>query len=238
LGIPAGVKIHSAAFARNPSSAGEVARQFLTSKQTSTRDVEVMDIDEDSYREGALSSRLYGYLRVPFTKRQLQGVKTAISPGEITSLVDIASEVVNNMTPDLLYILGPGTTTRAVASMLALEKTLLGVDIIKNRGLLLNDANEAQLLELLETRDGKIIITPIGGQGFLFGRGNQQLSPHVIYKIGIENIVIISIPEKIFSLGGQPLLVDTGDPSLDERLCGYKRIITGSGESIMYRVSI
>lgn len=237
LGIPAGVKIHSAAFARNPSSAGEIAHQFLTSSQPSIRDAEVMDIDEALYREGTLSSCLYGYLRVPFIKRYLQGVKTAISPGEITALVDIASEVVISMKPDLLYLLAPGTTTRAVTTMLALEKTLLGVDVIKNRELLLSDANESQLLELLETQDGKIIVTPIGGQGFLFGRGNQQLSPHVIRKIGTNNIRIISIPEKIFALQGQPLLVDTGDTSLDEELSGFKRVITGSGESIVYRVS-
>ena len=237
LGIPAGVKIQSAVFARNPSSAGDIALHYLSARHASTREAEVMDIDEVLYRDGMLSSRLYGYLRVPFLKRHLQGIKTAVSPGETNSLADIASEVIDSMKTDLLYILGPGTTTRAVTSLLALEKTLLGVDVIKNRKLLVSDANESQLLEILENQDGQIIVTPIGGQGFLFGRGNQQLSPAVIRKIGIENIYIISIPEKIFALQGQPLLVDTGDASLDEDLSGFKRVITGSGESIVYQVS-
>ena len=114
LGIPAGVKIHSAVFAKNPTSAGEIALQYLSANQPSTRDAEVMDIDEALYREGRLSSKLYGYLRVPFLKRHLQGIKTAIPPEGTNSLLDIASEVIKSMKPDLLYILGPGTTTRAV----------------------------------------------------------------------------------------------------------------------------
>ena len=137
----------------------------------------------------------------------------------------------------VLYILGPGTTTRAVAETLALQKTLLGIDVIKDRQLLCSDANESQLLEFLGNQSGVIIITPIGGQGFLLGRGNQQLSPAVIRSVGAQNICIISTPEKIFALQGKPLLVDTGDRDLDESLSGYRQVITGSAQKIIYRVS-
>lgn len=237
LGIPAGVKMQSAVFAKNPSSAGELAHKYLFASRPDTREAEVMDIDEELYRKGVLSSKLYGYLRIPNIRKYLQGIKTALPQGERSTLLDIASDLIANMHPEHLYILGPGTTTRAVTSLLGLEKTLLGVDVIKNRGIVLSDANEKGLLELLGSHPAKIIITPIGGQGFLLGRGNQQLSPAVIRRGGLSNICIISLPEKIYALGGQPLLIDTGDPDLDTDLSGFKQIITGFGERIVYPVS-
>ena len=237
LGIPSGVKIHSAVFATNPLNAGEIAAQFLNTNDVSTREAEVMDIDESSLRDGILSSKLYGYLDVPYTKRQLQGVKTTSRSEEPVALMEIAYQVVRNMRDDLLYIVAPGTTTRAINSMLGLQKTLLGVDVIKNRKLLAVDVNESQLIELLDKWEAKIIISPIGGQGFLFGRGNQQISPKVIRRVGADNIMVISTAEKIESLTGRPLLVDTGDREVDIMLTGYVRVVTGRGESSMYRVS-
>jgi predicted polyphosphate/ATP-dependent NAD kinase len=130
-----------------------------------------------------------------------------------------------------------GITTWAINSVLGLQKTLLGVDVIKNRKLLAVDVNECQLIELLDKREAKIIVSPIGGQGFLFGRGNQQISPKVIRRVGVDNIMVISTAEKIESLTGRPLLVDTGDPEVDIMLTGYVRVVTGRGESSMYRVS-
>jgi predicted polyphosphate/ATP-dependent NAD kinase len=219
------------------SHAGEIATQFLNTNDISTREAEVMDIDESSLRDGILSSKLYGYLDVPYIKRQLQGVKTASRPEEPAALMEIAYQVVRNMRDDLLYIVAPGTTTRAINSMLGLQKTLLGVDVIKNRKLLAVDVNECQLIELLDKREAKIIVSPIGGQGFLFGRGNQQISPKVIRRVGVDNIMVISTAEKIESLTGRPLLVDTGDPEVDIMLTGYVRVLTRRGESSMYRVS-
>ncbi|MFC2053057.1 ATP-NAD kinase family protein [Chloroflexota bacterium] len=237
LGIPSGVKIHSAVFAINPLNAGEIAAQFLLTNDISTREAEVMDIDESSLQDGILSSKLYGYLDVPNIKRQLQGLKTTSRPEEPAALMEIAQHVVKNMRDDLLYIVAPGTTTRAINSMLGLQKTLLGVDVIKNRKLLAVDVNESQLIELLDKWEAKIIISPIGGQGFLFGRGNQQISPKVIRRVGADNIIVISSTEKIELLSSRPLLVDTGDPQVDIMLTGYVRVLTGRNESIMYRVS-
>lgn len=243
LGIPAGVKIHSAVFGTNPRHAGELAGLFLQDKATLVREAEVMDIDEDAVRAGLLSARLFGYLKVPYRRNMLQTVKSGTGPGESEALHAIASDVLENMDPNGLYILGPGTTTRAIVSLLGMEKTLIGVDVITRDRLVSKDVNEEQLLEYLNEQPAKVIITPIGGQGYLFGRGNQQISPRVLRSLGIgeaqvkDNLIIISTAGKIFSLGGRPLLVDTGDQEVDQLLSGYVEIVTGYKERMIYKIS-
>jgi predicted polyphosphate/ATP-dependent NAD kinase len=118
-----------------------------------------------------------------------------------------------------------------------LDKTLIGVDVVMKREMFARDVNESQLLKLLAGRKVKIIITPIGGQGYLFGRGNQQISAEVIQRVGKENIIVISTLEKIISLGGQPFLVDTGCLEVDEMLKGYIKVLTAYNEYIVYRIS-
>ncbi|HUW96697.1 MAG TPA: ATP-NAD kinase family protein [Anaerolineae bacterium] len=237
LGIPAGVKIHSAVFATSPATAGELAASYLRGDVSALREAEVMDVDEEAFRRGVLSAQLYGYLRIPFRRAWVQAAKAATGPGEETVQRAIAVEIVDGMEDDWLYILGPGTTTRAIASHLGLEKTLLGVDVVRGGEIIAADVGETQLLELLRGGRAKIVVAPIGGQGFIFGRGNQQISPQVISRVGKENTIVVSTPEKINCLGGQPLLVDTGDRGVDEMLGGYVRVVTGHAEQILYRVS-
>jgi predicted polyphosphate/ATP-dependent NAD kinase len=196
-----------------------------------------MDIDEDAFRRGVLSARLYGYLKVPFRRSLVQSLKTASTPMERASQNAIAAEMVNHMEEGCVYILGPGTTTRAIASHLGLEKTLLGVDVIKDGEILAADVGEARLLQLLHGAKAKIIVTPIGGQGYILGRGSQPISPRVIRRVGRDNTIVVSTSEKINSLGGQPLLVDTGDRGVDEMLSGHIHVVTGFGERVVYRVS-
>jgi len=270
LGIPAGVKIHSAVYATNPINAGELARLLLEGRVVRLREAEVMDIDEQAVRQGAdgtdrcgrrhpiESAKLYGYLKVPFQRGLVQSLKMPSNPGEEASLHAIAHDVVDQMVPGCLYIIGPGTTTRAITSRLGLNKTLIGVDVVckeemagvgpRPEGrLVAADVNESQLLALLEGRGRKgramIIVTPIGGQGYIFGRGNQQISPRVIEIVGkggwqtSEGIIIVSTAAKINSLGGRPLLVDTGDRAVDRMLSGYVKVVTGYNERVVYRVS-
>ncbi len=243
LGIPAGVKIHSAVFGANPGSAGALAAAYLRGSVTTLREAEVMDLDEAAFRRGIVSARLCGYLRIPFQQRFLPGLKTPTTPGERTAQRAIAAAVVDGMEAGLLYIIGPGTTTRAIADRLGVEKTLIGVDVVADGQLVAADVNESQLLALLEGRRAKIIVTPIGGQGYILGRGNQQISPRVIERVGVdgeharENIIVVSTSGKIHSLGGRPLLVDTGDARVDEMLAGYVRVITGYDEQIVYQVT-
>ncbi len=237
LGIPAGVKIHSAVFATSPRSAGDLAELYLQERVSSLREAEVMDVDEEAFRQGIVSAKLYGYLKIPFRRRLVQSLKIASRPGEKASLEAIACDVVDRMGDDCLYIIGPGSTTRAITSKLGLNKTLIGVDVVFKGKLLATDVNESQLLNLLEGRKAKVIVTPIGGQGCIFGRGNQQISPEVIKIVGKDNIIVVSTTEKINSLGGRPLWVDTGDRAVDRMLRGYMRVVTGYDEQIVYRVS-
>jgi len=237
LGIPAGVKIHSAVFGTNPRSAGDLAALYLQGRVSSLREAEVMDVDEEAFRQGVVSAKLYGYLKIPFQRRLLQGLKTPSSPGEQAAMAAIAADVVSNMEDGWLYVIGPGTTTRAITARLGLSKTLIGVDVVAEGELVAADVNESQLLKLIEGRKARIIVTPIGGQGYIFGRGNQQISPRAIREVRWENIVVVSTTGKIHSLRGRPLRVDTGDQEVDRMLGGYVQVVTGYNERIIYKVA-
>jgi predicted polyphosphate/ATP-dependent NAD kinase len=196
-----------------------------------------MDIDEEAVRRGVVSAMLYGYLKIPFRRRLLQGLKTPSSPGEEVAMAAIAADVVSGMEDGWLYVIGPGTTTRAITSRLGLDKTLIGVDVVADGRLIAVDVNESQLLDLMEGRRARIVVTPIGGQGYIFGRGNQQISPAVLERAGRENIIVVGTTGKIHALRGRPLRVDTGDRDVDEMLSGHVRVVTGYNERIVYRVS-
>jgi predicted polyphosphate/ATP-dependent NAD kinase len=236
IGIPTGVKIHSAVFALNPKSAGELASLFVQDRTQSVREAEVMDIDEEEFRQGQLFAKLYGYLKIPWERKLLQRLKAGSAVSEQYVHEAIAHEVVQNMENDCFYIIGPGTTTRAVMEKLNLSCTLLGVDLIYNKKLDGKDLNETQLIERIKGQATKLIVTPVGGQGYLFGRGNQQISPEVLKIVGKSNILIISSKHKLNALKGRPLLIDTGDKETDDMLCDYYRIITGYNEAVIYRV--
>jgi predicted polyphosphate/ATP-dependent NAD kinase len=239
LGVPTGVKIHSGTFAVNPKRAGELAVKFLQG-EAPLREAEVMDIDEEAFRKGRLSAQLYGYLKVPYERESVQSAKSTsfMTPDETASQDVIAQYVVEKMTDDCYYILCPGTTVKAVADKLGIAKTLLGVDLVHKGSLVGSDLNEEQLLELVDRKKVKIVVSPIGRQGFIFGRGNPQLSPAVIRKVGRENILIIATQSKLSSIGlSRPLLVDTGDGEIDRMLSGYMRVITGYKEEAVVRVS-
>ena len=236
LGIPAGVKIQSGVFAINPARAGDLAAKFLTGEAMDLRELEVMDIDEEAYREDRISAKLYGYLKVPFQETIIQSSKEASGGSEEITLEAVASEVLEGMDDEHLYIIGPGTTTRPIAQLLGVEKTLLGVDVVKGGKLVASDVNEKRLLELIEGEKAKIIVTVIGGQGFVFGRGNQQISPRVIRRVGRENVIIVASPEKLAALKGRTLLVDTGDPEVDEMLSGYHKVVTGYARRSVYKI--
>ena len=237
LGIPAGVKIHSAVFATHPRCAGELAADYLRAKRLRLREAEVVDLDEDLYRIGYVSTRLFGCLKVPYRPHLVQNQKVPSPAAEVARLEAIAADVIENMQPGWLYILGPGTTARAIAARLGLPKTLIGVDVMTSQESVALDVSESQLLDLIKDHSFKIIVTPIGGQGFLFGRGNQPISPQVIQQAGRENIIVVSLVEKLNALGGNPLLVDTGEPAVDALLAGHCSVITGYHERVIYRVA-
>jgi predicted polyphosphate/ATP-dependent NAD kinase len=237
LGIPAGVKMHSAVFAVNPRSAGRLALLVVQGTTREQAEAEVMDVDEDALRAGVVSPRLYGYLRVPVEPGLLQGGKARSAASERAAQRAIAAHVVDHVLGDRLCLVGPGTTTRAILEALRLPKTVLGVDVLRGRELVAADADEAVLLDLVKTESARVVVTPVGGQGFLFGRGNQQLSARVLERVGRENLVVVATEAKLAALGGRPLLVDTGDARVDAMLAGYLRIVVGYEREVVYRVS-
>ena len=237
LGVPAGVKIHSAVFATTPRSAGLLTRQFLAEKPCELKEAEVMDIDETAFRQGRVSAELHGYLRIPYEKNLVQCMKAGRSGSAEAHLKLIAHCVYERMEPGVLYILGSGTTMREIKNQLSDESTLLGVDVALDRKIIARDLSERQLLALLDGRPAKIVVTIIGGQGYIFGRGNQQISPKVIHKVGRENIIVVATKDKIIGLTGKPLLVDTGDEVTNQYLSGHMRVIAGYFDEYMFRVS-
>jgi predicted polyphosphate/ATP-dependent NAD kinase len=236
IGIPAGVKMHSAVFAVNPRSGGRLVALFLQGRSGEIREAEVMDIDEDALRQGVVSPRLHGYLNVPSDPALVQRGKARSAPAERLAQQAIASYVAENVLGSATCFVGPGTTTKALMDQLGLPKTVLGVDIVCEEGLVAADADEEALLEIADA-DTLVIVTPIGGQGFLFGRGNQQLSGRVLRRVGRDRIVVVATDAKLAALERRPLLVDTGEPDVDEMLRGYLRVITGYDRMVVYPVS-
>jgi predicted polyphosphate/ATP-dependent NAD kinase len=235
IAIPSGVKVYSSVFAYSPRAAAELLDAFVTGAGVSEE--EVLDIDEDAFRDGRVDSRHYGFLIVPEVGRLLQAGKE--SPGMTGSTEEakreIAAAIVEQMRPQALYLLGSGTTIRAIADELGVEKTLLGVDAIVDKQLIGRDLNERSILELLERyAQAVIVVTPLGGNGFIFGRGNTQFTPRVLRRVGRDNIVIVANREKLLKFSS--LHVDTGDPELDEVLAGYMDVIVGRDYRKVMRV--
>jgi len=235
LGVPTGVKMHSAVFAVGPWAAARIAMEFLW-EELPLRETEVMDVDEEAFREGRLSARLYGYMLTPYEPGLIQGVKVASSmtESELRNQAALAIYIIEEMKPDVIYIIGPGTTTRTIADLLDEKKTLLGVDLFCNKKLIAKDVNEKQILEKSKGKTAQIIVTPIGGQGFIFGRGNQQISPAVIRQVGRNNIVVIATKHKLRGL--KSLRVDTDDPDLDKAFRGHIKVVTDYREEQTMRI--
>jgi len=226
LGIPAGVKMYSGVFAVNPAAAAELVAGL---NKAALRDSEVMDVDEEAYRAGTLDTRLYGIARTPVIRGMVAVSKQVYEqPDEERIKLEIAQFMQEVMLPGALYIIGAGTTTETIVRYLGLKKTLLGVDVVKNHRLVARDADEKALLRLTEKeRDIRIIVSPIGAQGFILGRGNQQISPVVIRRAGTGHVIVVATPHKLQEI--PELLVDSGDPSLDREfgesiqvICGYR----------------
>ena len=235
VGVPAGVKVFSSAFALSARAAAEMVDAFV--EGTDVTEEEVLDIDEEAFREDRLASRLYGYLLVPKVRRFLQPGKAAssVSKSSAESKREIAAYVVEEMDPEMLYLLGPGTTLRAITDEMGLPKTLLGVDAVHAGELVGEDLNERDILSLFERYEQRtIIVTPIGGNGFIFGRGSKQFTPEVIRQVGRNNVMVVGTREKVSNL--DCLRVDTGDLEVDEILSGYITVTVGCKEGMMMEV--
>lgn len=241
LGIPAGCKIHSGVYAVTPKAAGRVVEMMLTNQLVTLTEADVMDIDESLFREGIVKAKRYGEMQIPAELRYVQAVKSGGKELDELVLQDIAAHVINEM-DDELFVIGSGSTTAFLMEELALDNTLLGVDLVEQQHLIASDVTEPQLWQAItsakaDNKTIKLVITLIGGQGHIFGRGNQQLSPRVIRAIGKDNILIIATKAKLTALASRPLIADTGDSDLDIELSGYLPVITGYNDQVLYPVA-
>ena len=238
LGIPCGVKMHSGVFATTPVAAATLINKMLAGEILTVVNSDVRDIDESSFREGLVKTRFYGELPVPDDLRYVQ--QTKVGGKEVDALVvqDIAAYFTENMDPEALYLMGSGSTVATLMNSMGLESTLLGIDVVRKGELLAADVSESQILALLEDAPfAKIVVTAIGGQGHVFGRGNQQLSAKVIWRVGVRNLEIVATKSKLVRLERRPLLVDTGDIALDEALAGMKPVLVGYDDWVLYQVA-
>ncbi|WP_198676525.1 ATP-NAD kinase family protein [Aliidiomarina soli] len=238
VGIPAGVKIHSGVYAVSPKAAGRVLELLVSGQLTTVRHADVMDIDENAFRQGNVRARRYGEMLVPGELEYMQAVKMGGRESDELVLTDIADDVIENMEDDALYIMGSGSTVAALMEQMDLPNTLLGVDAIVNQQLIGSDLTAAQLEALCRDYTKRyLVITLIGGQGHIFGRGNQQLSPAVIKAVGRPNIIVVASKTKLKALEGRPLRVDTGDVELDQALTGFIQVTTGYHDQTMVAVT-
>ncbi|MFB6173021.1 MAG: ATP-NAD kinase family protein [Halobacteriales archaeon] len=220
LGVPAGVKVYSSVFAVTPAAAGRIAADF-----DATEEREVADLDEDAYRGGEVRTTLCAVVSVPVAD-DLQSSKQ-LAGGTVEGLADAVAEEAE---PGVTYVLGPGSTLGAVKRALGFEGSPLGVDVWRDGEVLVRDGGEAEILAALG-EENVVVVSPIGGQGFVFGRGNDQISPAVIRRSSVE---IVASRRKLDDIG--VLRVDTGDPDLDEELRGWRRVRVGRFERRMLQI--
>ena len=236
VAVPGGVKMYSSIFSFNLKAAAQIIDGFLDNF-IETEDREILDIDEELVRKDILKATLYGYLKVIKFRNLIQAGKEGSNLGRTVeeNKQQIAQWVIEDMKEDTLYLLGPGTTVKTITDNLKLSKTLLGIDAISDKKVVGKDLNEKSILEFLEDfPDAEIILSPIGGQGFIFGRGNKQFTPKVIKKIGKKNLKIIATEDKIRNL--DCLRVDTGDSDFDIELKGLVKVIIGYKEQLVIQV--
>lgn len=225
LGIPAGVKMYSGIFAFTPIEAVDVIKNFDGFEER-----EIVDIDEEAFRKGEFKLSIFGYAITPYHKKVQQSKDIISNEGK----EEIAEWIIENMEKDVIYVIGGGSTTWEIKKAIGIDGSFLGIDVIKNGKILCKDANEKCILENLKER-AKIIVSPLGGHGFIFGRGNQPISSKVIKKVGIDNIIVVATKDKISKLDS--IKVDTGDELLNKRLRGYMKVITGYKEIKIMKVT-
>ncbi len=238
LGIPAGVKMHSGVYAINPQSAAALVKQLIEGQLMAARHQEVRDIDEALFRQGRVQAQHYGEMLVPEAAEYVQAVKQGGIENEELVLLAMADDLREKLGEGMLIIWAPGSTTLGVLAEWGHQGTLLGVDVLHPERGLLKDLNADELTGLVSGYGDKtaIVLTAIGGQGHIVGRGNQQITPDILRSVGLKNLHILASKEKLSTLQGRPLLMDSGDAGLDNEWSGWVDVQTGYQETVMYEL--
>lgn len=238
LGVPSGVKMHSGVFAVNPQSAAELISRWIKGELIAVEQQEVRDIDEEAFRRGVVKSQFYGEMLTPQLGQYVQHVKQGGFEVEELVLLDIADDLVERIPANSLVVWGPGSTTLNIAKNWGVETTLLGVDLLLDQQCIARDVDAETIITAIEGHKGGvyIVVTAIGGQGHIFGRGNQQITAEVMAKVGKSCVVIVATKTKLKSLQGRPLLIDSGDPEVDKLWAGYLPVVCGYQDVVVYAV--
>jgi len=233
LGIPSGVKMRSAVFGTTPEAAGEAAARYLASPETFPLvEREVLDAAE------GVESELFALARSPHVGGRLQAGKATARPADEAALTALCEAIAREMLPGRLYLVGPGTTTGRILAALGIGGTALGVDAVFDGQLLALDLDEDGILRLLDAHPlATLVLGVIGGQGFLLGRGNQQVSAQVLRRVGTDNLVIVAGADKVSVLDPPVLHVDLGDGERENLLEGYHRVRVAPDRTMVLRVS-
>lgn len=238
LGIPSGVKMHSSVFASAPEQAAAIVNIMASGHWLSARCGEVRDIDEALLKQGRVNSRYYGELNIPDLPQYTQHLKMAGVEDESLIIADVCAFCRELIEADELILMGPGTTIAALAEEIGCNNTLLGFDVVLNGQTIQTDINEAQIYALCQEYGNRVrlMMTFTGHQGFLFGRGNQQLSSRVLTAIGVNNIYILATKAKLNVLNQRPLLIDCNDPEFEQSISGLWPIIVGYNDIVYYAI--
>jgi len=231
VGIPVGVKMYSSIFPLSPIYSSKIISEFCSYHELKFILREVSDLDDRNIHKGITTTKFIGYLNTPLNldDNYLQESKGSSISDEGNEIDNLIEDFIDRYTSMDTYIFGPGSTTNTILKSIDIEGTLLGFDIIKNKKLVYKDCSENDIYNYLNTnqgKDSKLVLTVIGNQGFLFGRGNQQISPRILNKIDKNNLLIYSTKTKLDSLNNE-ILIDTGDLITDKKFSGYVNIITG-----------
>ena len=240
LGIPAGCKIYSGVFTVTPEDAGSLLKQLVDGELVDLQESSVLDINEDDYRLGQMSTKVFGEMLTPKNGNFVQSVKVSGKESEELVQQEIAAWIAENIQEDTLYFIGSGSTCLVIKDELGIDGSLLGVDVLLNEHCIARDATEQELLAIINEHPElpvKLILTIIAGQGILLGRGNHQVCHKVIEKLGKENLMVVASKGKITDLAGKPLAVDTGNAELNASFSGYIPVITGYDDSILYPIA-
>jgi len=238
LGLPAGVKMHSGVFAVTPKAVASVIESLMSHRLVSARVAEVRDIDEAAFAQGRVSTQYFGEMLVPDDQLLVQCVKCSGMIEDELMLDELCAFVMEELDEDTLYILGSGGTLKALKSAMGVEvPTLLGVDVWYKGEVLAQDVHEAQLYEMVQQHTKvRIMLSIIGGQGIVLGRGNQQISPRIIEHVGLENLEFLATQSKILALNGKPLRIDSGSDRLDRKLSGFHKITCAYDDALLYEI--
>lgn len=235
LGNPAGVKMHSGVFAVTPEDVGNVVR-LVAHGDALIAEAEIVDLDEDLRRKGLLSSTLYGVVKSPRSPRGVQRGKRSSSVTGAAELHGIAAELADRLDPDGISLFGPGTTVRRVGAALGYELSLLGVDAVQSDRVTGYDLDAAHLNELVRGKRVQVVVSPVGGQGIVLGRGNQQLDSRILDQLEPEDLIVVSTLEKLGPLAGGTLLIDAPTPELNRKFSGVKKVIVGHKQEAVFRI--